>query len=121
LRRIYDNILDDFPREFGKALSKKEREEKKLYSTTLIYGEIDYDSFGWFSNVIRLLSSSILRLGIIFQKIRQIYGLSGVGYSPSGGIMQNRGGVFYDLGCGVGRAVMYYTSQRSSHAITLSM
>lgn len=43
---IYDTIFDSFAPNFGKLLSKKERSEKKLYDTALIYGEIDYDSFG---------------------------------------------------------------------------
>ena len=42
----YDLVFDAFPHNFGKALSKKERTEKKLYDVALIYGEIDYESFG---------------------------------------------------------------------------
>ena len=46
MRGLYDVILEEFPSDFGKAISKKEREEKQLYVSTLIYGEIDFDSFG---------------------------------------------------------------------------
>lgn len=46
MRGIYDTILEEFPIDFGKAISKKEREERQLYAPTLIYGEIDFDSFG---------------------------------------------------------------------------
>lgn len=42
----YDVIFDAFPPNFGKLLSKKERSEKKLYDTALIYGEIEYETFG---------------------------------------------------------------------------
>ena len=45
---VYDLIFDSFPQNFGKMLSKKERSEKQLFDTSLIYGEIDYDSFGRF-------------------------------------------------------------------------
>jgi hypothetical protein len=48
MRGIYDTVVEDFPPDFGKALSKREREDKKLYMSTLIYGEIDFDSFGKF-------------------------------------------------------------------------
>lgn len=46
MRGIYDTIVEEFPIDFGKALSKKEREDKKMFVSTLIYGEIDFDSFG---------------------------------------------------------------------------
>lgn len=45
-RETYDTVLEQYPLDFGKALSKKERQEKSLPHTTLIYGEIDFDSFG---------------------------------------------------------------------------
>jgi hypothetical protein len=45
-RETYDTVLEQYPTDFGKALSKKERQEKALPHTTLIYGEIDFDSFG---------------------------------------------------------------------------
>lgn len=58
MRGIYDVILEEFPPDFGKAISKKEREERQLFVSTLIYGEIDFDSFGIF--IIHLfLNSSI--------------------------------------------------------------
>jgi hypothetical protein len=46
MRGIYETVIEEFPPDFGKALSKREREDKKLFVSTLIYGEIDFDSFG---------------------------------------------------------------------------
>mmetsp|Transcript_13942 Transcript_13942/g.20854 ORF Transcript_13942/g.20854 Transcript_13942/m.20854 type:complete len:272 (+) Transcript_13942:85-900(+) len=89
MRSIYDAIMEQFPSDFGKALSKKERAEKMLSMTTLIYGEIDFDSFG-----------------ICIEKIKQIYGKPNVGASGPQGVLQGRGGLFYDLGSGIGRAVI---------------
>ena len=43
---IYLDIAKLFPTEAGKAISKKEREELNLKQTTLVYGEISFDSFG---------------------------------------------------------------------------
>lgn len=86
---IYHLIFDSFAPNFGKMLSKKERSEKKLFDTALIYGEIDYDSFA-----------------MALQKIFDIYGQPGVGASGEEGVLQSRGGIFYDLGSGVGKAVV---------------
>ena len=46
MRDLYDVIYESFPPNFGKALSKKERSAKKLYDTSLIYGEIEYETLG---------------------------------------------------------------------------
>lgn len=44
--------------------------------------------------------------GLMIQKLRHIYGLPGVGYSGPRGQLQGRGGIFYDLGCGIGRPLV---------------
>mmetsp|Transcript_31203 Transcript_31203/g.58083 ORF Transcript_31203/g.58083 Transcript_31203/m.58083 type:complete len:263 (+) Transcript_31203:87-875(+) len=85
----YEFIFDAFPINFGKELSKKERSAKKLYASSLIYGEIDFDTFG-----------------MAIQKIIDIYGKPGVGTSGEEGKLQKRGGMFFDLGSGVGKAVI---------------
>ena len=46
LREIYEEIVRPFPTAVGKAISKKEREETGRKDTTLVYGEISFDSFG---------------------------------------------------------------------------
>lgn len=89
MKSIYENILAQFPSDLGKIVSKKEREQLKLYLTTLIYGEIDFDSFG-----------------LIIQKIKKVYGLPNVGASGPNGFLQHRGGYFYDLGAGIGKPVI---------------
>ena len=45
-RDIFLDIAKFFPVEAGKAISKKEREDLNLKQTTLVYGEIGFDSFG---------------------------------------------------------------------------
>ena len=99
--------MEEFPSEFGKSISKKEREEKKLYISTLIYGEIDFDSFGISIDIhILCILISVNLAGICIQKIKQIYGKPNVGASGAQGVLQGRGGLFYDLGSGIGRAVI---------------
>jgi hypothetical protein len=44
--------------------------------------------------------------GLMMQKLKYIYGLPGVGYSGPRGQLQGRGGIFYDLGSGIGRPVV---------------
>ena len=43
---IYTEIAKHFPVEAGKAISKREREERSLKDNTLVYGEISFASFG---------------------------------------------------------------------------
>lgn len=42
----------------------------------------------------------------IFRKIKHVYGKPFVGSSGEDGIMQRRGGYFYDLGCGTGKPLV---------------
>ena len=45
-RDIFQDIAKFYPVETGKAISKKEREELNMKTTTLVYGELSFDSFG---------------------------------------------------------------------------
>lgn len=85
---IYDHVTSAFPLVVGKAASKKEREENGKKETTLVYGEINFETFG-----------------IIIERIKKIYGRQDVGASGPYGVLQGRGGIFYDLGAGTGKAV----------------
>lgn len=88
-------------------MSKKERDELNLKDSTLVYGEITFDM-----------------LGTVLEKIKKVYGKPNVGASgvsgtyhirvnnlilkpPSFvGIIQSKGGIFYDLGSGTGKPVL---------------
>ncbi len=59
----------------GKTLSQEERDKRGLFDDCFSYGELDHEVFA-----------------TIFEKIRKAYG-------------KIEGGVFYDLGCGVGQLV----------------
>ena len=89
-KKIYDLLTAQFTITMGKAASKRERDEKQLKNTSLVYGEITFDT-----------------LGITLEKIRKRYGKPYVGTSGSSGIIQGSGGgIFYDLGSGSGKAVI---------------
>jgi hypothetical protein len=45
-RVIYESITGKFPPNFGKALSRRERDQKELSETDLVYSEIDFDALG---------------------------------------------------------------------------
>lgn len=88
--KIYNDIMKAYPLSMGKASSKKEREDLCLQKvSTLIYGEIEFTAFA-----------------IVIQKIIHIYGKADVGSSGPMGILQSKGGLFYDLGSGTGKAVI---------------
>jgi len=86
---IYEDLTKAFPTSIGKAVSKKEREQFQLSSSTLVYGEISFEAFG-----------------ITLEKIKKIHGKPNVGNTGPAGCMQDRGGIFYDLGSGTGKAVI---------------
>jgi hypothetical protein len=86
---IYDAVMQAFPSTLGKAVSKKERDELSLKSPNLVYGEITFETFG-----------------TVIEKIRKVYGAPGVGASGPAGVLQTRGGIFYDLGSGTGKPVI---------------
>lgn len=46
LERLYNEITEPFPTAVGKAISKKEREESRMFISRLTYGETDFHSFG---------------------------------------------------------------------------
>lgn len=72
---VYNRLIEHHPTSVGKALSSQERDEKKLNHSTLVYGEIKFDSYG-----------------IAFEKIKNKYGG-----------LQKPGGKFYDIGSGTGK------------------
>ena len=43
---IFDEIMQAFPTTLGKAVSKKEREELKMKESTLVYGEVTFETLG---------------------------------------------------------------------------
>lgn len=88
-KAIFDHVTSAFPLAVGKAASKKEREELQMKATALVYGEISFEAFG-----------------AVIEKIKKIYGRPEVGSSGDSGVLQNRGGIFYDLGAGTGKAVV---------------
>lgn len=88
-KEIFDSIMQSFPTTLGKAVSKKERDELGLKDSNLIYGEVTFES-----------------LGIVFEKIRKVFGRPYQGSSGPQGVLQSRGGIFYDLGSGTGKGVI---------------
>ena len=83
---LYEHLTSPYPTAFGKNVSKADRELMESPPSTLTYGEIDFKSFS-----------------IALNKIRMVYGRPGVGTTPAGGIMQQPGGVFCDVGSGTGK------------------
>lgn len=45
-RKWYDTICGKFPPDFGKALSRRERDQKELFMPHLVYSEITFDALG---------------------------------------------------------------------------
>ena len=73
----FDRLVKDHSTAIGKALSKRQRESGKLRDVELTYSEIRFETFA-----------------IVLKKCR----------SKHGGL-QKPGGVFYDLGSGLGKAL----------------
>ncbi len=88
-KEIYDSVMQAFPATLGKSVSKKERDELNMKTPNLVYGEITFETFG-----------------TVIEKIRKVYGLPGAGSSGNAGVLQGRGGIFYDLGSGTGKPVV---------------
>lgn len=76
-KSVYDNLALSFPAAMGKSTSRKERKSKGLLAPHLAYSEIEYMS-----------------LGLTLEKIKKYFGG-----------LETSGGVFYDLGSGLGKAV----------------
>ena len=74
-KALYDRLVESFPEGAGKDVSRAEREELGLKSSTLVYGEITFEPFA-----------------------EQLLKLHAYGGMPEGGI-------FYDIGCGTGKPV----------------
>lgn len=111
-RDIFQDIAKFYPVEAGKAISKKEREELSMKTTTLVYGEIGFDSFG--AHILPLTPLYVylytylclFLAAIVFEKIKRKYGKPYVGNSGPNGFLQRPGGKFYDLGSGTGKPVI---------------
>lgn len=87
--QIYDQIMHEFPVTLGKAISKRERiETNQLDNINLTYSELPFYS-----------------IFDILMKIKNKYGKST--YSNNNfEIMQQSGGLFYDLGAGIGNILV---------------
>eukprot|EP00968_Pinguiococcus_pyrenoidosus_P023649 scaffold3928_cov257-Pinguiococcus_pyrenoidosus.AAC.12 len=84
---LYNEAFVDHDVCVGKALSRQERDKTGLRKHTLVYGEIRFDSFA-----------------LALQKVKHIYGVPGARpETPAEGIMQQPGGIFYDIGSGTGK------------------
>jgi len=95
MESVYDDIVADFPLTIGRAASRRDREDpdgpefhKQRYLT---YNEIEFEA-----------------IGVAIEKIKKIYGQPGKGTSGIG-VLQHKGGVFYDLGCGTGKVLIAAT------------
>lgn len=82
IERKGDEIMDTVTTEFGFELSRKERNERRLHTTTLTYGEVHFRSF----------------THILSNVLDQVYELP---YEKKSEFK-----VFYDLGSGTGRALV---------------
>jgi hypothetical protein len=90
MEEIYDKIMADYPLSYGTLASKKDRTNEYLpqwhNNNNLIYSEIDF-----------------VTIGYIIEKINKVHGRPNTGSSGHSGKLQNRGGIFYDLGSGSGK------------------
>ena len=59
-----------------------------------------------YSFIVHLSNSNNSTSAITLEKIKKIYGRPDIGSSGPNGVMQVRGGIFYDLGSGTGKAVI---------------
>ena len=96
-KHSFDRLCKEHPTAIGKALSKRQRDNEKLRGVHLAYSEIRFESFA-----------------IVLKKIQSKYG----GF-------QEPGGIFYDLGSGLGKAVfgatLLYQWQRCTGVEVLEM
>ena len=76
-KHSFDRLCKEHSTAIGKALSKRQRDTEKLRGVHLAYSEIRFESFA-----------------VVLKKIQSKYG----GF-------QEPGGIFYDLGSGLGKAV----------------
>lgn len=88
-KEVYDAVMQSFPTTLGKSVSKKERDELGLKDASLVYGEITFETFA-----------------VVVEKIKKVYGLPFANSCGPAGMLQSRGGIFYDLGSGTGKPVI---------------
>lgn len=93
MEEIYDKIMIDYPISYGSLASKKDRTNDYLpqwhSNNNLIYSEMDF-----------------VTIGYIIEKIKKVHGRPNTGASGHSGKLQNRGGIFYDLGGGSGKTTV---------------
>jgi len=73
--KVWDELVITTPVSLGKKASSKERDEKRLGASTLVYGEIRFEPYA-----------------ITIEKVKKWYGG-----------LQKPGGVYYDIGSGTGK------------------
>jgi len=73
--KIWDELVLETPVSMGKKASSKERDEKEMSASTLVYGEIRFDPYA-----------------VTIEKIKKWYGG-----------LQQPGGIYYDIGSGTGK------------------
>lgn len=76
--RLFNILASEFPKERGKAESRRERDEKGIKETSMTYGEIEFRS-----------------LCLVFKWIQKTYNA-----------FEESGGVFMDLGHGTGKGLL---------------
>lgn len=92
LKKDFDEFVENFALVLGQSISKKDREkdESPMYkSPDFIYHEIEF-----------------ITIATAIDKIKRVYGVPNIGSSGLSGVLQHRGGLFYDLGCGTGKIVI---------------
>lgn len=94
-RATYLKIFDEYPTSVGKALSKRERDASATDHTTLVYGEINFEAF----------AITLLKIKTKFGLPQRISGEGQDGEEATydAGILQGVGGLFVDLGSGLGK------------------
>ena len=77
--KLYETLygMHRFPEDHGKQLSRRERKREGYISTTLTYGEIKFETFAELFHILKMRH----------------------------GAMSEDGGVFVDIGCGIGKPV----------------
>lgn len=88
----FDKFCDEFTTMKGQAASKRDREtaEDPVYkSADYTYTEIEFKT-----------------IAVVIEKIRKVYGVPNVACSGLSGVLQHKGGFFYDLGSGQGKTVI---------------
>ncbi|GMH91956.1 hypothetical protein TL16_g12207 [Triparma laevis f. inornata] len=88
-RNVYDNCTKLYSAAVGKRVAKREREECELEDLSFAYGEVSFEA-----------------VCQVITKIVKKFGKEGEGTSPPEGILQGKGGRYYDLGSGTGKTLI---------------